>query len=456
MRPWFFLLFLLLAPLFAGADDLAASAKADLKLSLDRLRAERTAIAEEKAVLLQTFNELEASVREKRRQWELLKLTAGQQGADYEQRRRQLAELEQKYGAFQAALVDYRIYLESNLHSIEMADYQKRFGDASAAGDLTAEQARDLVDYGMERLRESLAGRVIPGEAVGPSGELLSGQFLLWGPMAYFSNEWTNESGFVIDEEGLSPHLTPFTNEGEHEQLEHAMAGQPATLPLDASNGRALRLTQEHEDIADHLRSGGVWVWPILTLAVLALAVFIYKVVEIGIVRMPSDAALDSLFKDLSNGRIDAAKEQIARLRDPAKSLLAEALERVGQPREVLEDLMLEHVIRWQMHWERGLAVLAVTAAVSPLLGLLGTVTGMIATFRLIGVYGSGDARPLSGGISEALVTTELGLMVAIPALIVHALLSRKAQSLTSDLENVATRFIDGLPAASTKDSADA
>jgi len=88
-------------------------------------------------------------------------------------------------------------------------------------------------------------------------------------------------------------------------------------------------------------------------------------------------------------------------------------------------------------------------AAVSPLLGLLGTVSGMIETFKMMTLFGSGDPEVVSGGIAQALVTTELGLVVAIPALILNAVLSRKAKSYYAELENFAILISkqDELPA---------
>jgi len=94
---------------------------------------------------------------------------------------------------------------------------------------------------------------------------------------------------------------------------------------------------------------------------------------------------------------------------------------------------------------ERYLSALSVGAVVSPLLGLLGTVTGMIHTFGLISIFGTGDARLLSGGISEALVTTEAGLVVAIPLLLLHAFLSRRVRGITDGLETSAVAFTNAL-----------
>ncbi len=82
-------------------------------------------------------------------------------------------------------------------------------------------------------------------------------------------------------------------------------------------------------------------------------------------------------------------------------------------------------------------------AAIAPLLGLLGTVTGMINTFQAITFFGTGNPRVMSGGISEALITTMLGLAVAIPIMLAHSLLSRKVEKLIGDLEARAVSFVN-------------
>jgi len=98
----------------------------------------------------------------------------------------------------------------------------------------------------------------------------------------------------------------------------------------------------------------------------------------------------------------------------------------------------------------RLLPFISVTAAVSPLLGLLGTVTGMINTFNMIKIFGTGDAKTLSGGISEALITTEFGLIVAIPAVLFYAFLSRYAKGYLGTMEGMAISFGNGVKALRT------
>jgi Mg/Co/Ni transporter MgtE len=92
---------------------------------------------------------------------------------------------------------------------------------------------------------------------------------------------------------------------------------------------------------------------------------------------------------------------------------------------------------------QRFLPFVAISAAAAPLLGLLGTVTGIINTFRLITVFGSGDVKTLSGGISEALITTKFGLIVAIPSLLLHAFLSRKARGIINQMEKAAVALVN-------------
>jgi biopolymer transport protein ExbB len=94
---------------------------------------------------------------------------------------------------------------------------------------------------------------------------------------------------------------------------------------------------------------------------------------------------------------------------------------------------------------ERHLGTLAVLGGVAPLLGLLGTVTGMIHTFRLVTIFGAGNPRLLSGGIAEALVTTEFGLIIAIPVLLLHAYFSRRVRTITAALEHTLAGFVNSL-----------
>ncbi|GAL32748.1 MotA/TolQ/ExbB proton channel family protein [Vibrio maritimus] len=102
---------------------------------------------------------------------------------------------------------------------------------------------------------------------------------------------------------------------------------------------------------------------------------------------------------------------------------------------EALELRLLESIMDEQQHLERGLSMLKLLAALAPMLGLLGTVTGMIETFQVITQFGNAEPRVMAGGISMALVTTVLGLITAMPLLLAHNLLSSKAEAIRNILE---------------------
>jgi biopolymer transport protein ExbB len=103
--------------------------------------------------------------------------------------------------------------------------------------------------------------------------------------------------------------------------------------------------------------------------------------------------------------------------------------------RDLDRRILTECAMKMRPSIERNLAVIAVLGSIAPLLGLLGTVSGMITTFTVIAQLGTGNARPLAGGISEALVATEAGLLVAIPGLLMSVALSRRAERLSRQLD---------------------
>jgi len=423
-------------------------AAADLQAALTRLSEQRTAIAAEKASLVNRLDEWEARLRERRRAWELLRLETGVDENRRSAREANVAAMEAEIATLESALDDYQAHLETNLHAAELPAY------ADLAAELREEESvagrwQKVARFGASRLGELTGGQVLAGEAVSGSGEVLAGTFLLWGPLAFFAPD-SGASGSAIPRDGIKPLLVPFSSAEHGAALDQILAGGVGALPLDPSGGRAIKTQAERATFIQQLKLGGVWVWPIVGLAVIATVVALLKLVQIVGASLAGKRALPALWDCLEQGNLDGAGARVEGMPEPLRALMVAALSRRDHSREALEDALLEQVIRWQIRWERGLPVLAVAAAVAPLLGLLGTVTGMIETFRVIGIQGGGQARPLAGGIAEALITTELGLMVAIPALIAHAVLARKAQSLVADLEGVAAALVEQLTTRSS------
>jgi biopolymer transport protein ExbB len=138
----------------------------------------------------------------------------------------------------------------------------------------------------------------------------------------------------------------------------------------------------------------------------------------------------------------------------PVVNVLRAGLAGRGEDRETLESILQEAILRELPRLERFLSVLAVLGAVAPLLGLLGTVTGMIDTFRVITLHGTGDPRMMSGGISEALITTELGLAVAIPVMLLHTFLSRRVDHIVGEMEEKAVALTNTIQKEAKRDGA--
>ncbi len=191
--------------------------------------------------------------------------------------------------------------------------------------------------------------------------------------------------------------------------------------------------------------AGGPLMWPILLCSVLAVAI----VAERLWVLRPDRVCPPDLVRRLqrlveANQVTDKVTDALAK-GPPLGRLLRVALQHRHRPREVLRE-RLEDTGREVVHdLERYLPMLGTIAGVAPLLGLLGTVTGIIKAFDALSAGGGGDARLLSGGIAEALVTTAAGLMVAIPALVATRALRSRVDRLVLHMEREAGEFVDAL-----------
>jgi len=216
--------------------------------------------------------------------------------------------------------------------------------------------------------------------------------------------------------------------------------------PMDISGGAALRQLSRGESAWERLQAGGPLVWPILAVALAALILIIERLVFLQRVRANTDQMMSSVAEDVARGDFAAALEEVEKKPGrPTSNVLTAGLALRGQPAEVIDAGMSEAMLRELPRLERFLTTLKVLAAVAPLLGLLGTVTGMINTFQVITVFGAGDPRLMAGGISEALITTQLGLAVAIPILIASALLGRRVSRLAGDMEEKAVSLTAAL-----------
>ncbi len=198
-------------------------------------------------------------------------------------------------------------------------------------------------------------------------------------------------------------------------------------LAVDPSRGSLLAVLIESRNLSERIPEGGGVGYTVITLGILAAVLGFARLGYIFLV-----------------GRRVAAQKKNSRpdKGNPLGRILAIATDNPDADREQLELMLDEAVLRESSNLESLVWLVRIVSVVAPLLGLLGTVTGMIRTFQSITLFGAGDPRMMAGGISEALVTTMLGLVVAIPLTLLHAVLANNTKKIVDTLDEQSAGLI--------------
>lgn len=193
------------------------------------------------------------------------------------------------------------------------------------------------------------------------------------------------------------------------------------------------------------IQSGGWMMVPIIIASVLALAITVERFWTLRPGKIAPPNLLSQVWGWMKNKQLDSAKIRSLKDSSPLGNVLAAGLINSRYGRQIMKE-SIEEVASHEIHeMERYLNALGTVAAVAPLMGLLGTVIGMIKVFAEIMAQGTGQANLLAGGISEALITTAAGLVVAIPALICHRILQRRVDEIVVYMEQEALKLVDVL-----------
>ena len=213
------------------------------------------------------------------------------------------------------------------------------------------------------------------------------------------------------------------------EKLADATSGlnQFGIDPTGPTGGSFLAAIIDTPNLEERWHQGGPVGYAITTIGVFAFLLAIARVIMLTL----TGAAVNS---QLKSGQANA--------NNPLGRVLLVSQENPNIDTETLELKMAEAVLRETPKLESGLTLLKIIAAVAPLMGLLGTVTGMIITFQAITIFGAGDPKAMAGGISSALITTVLGLLVAIPTVLLHTIVNGRAQKIIHILNEQATGIV--------------
>lgn len=208
--------------------------------------------------------------------------------------------------------------------------------------------------------------------------------------------------------------------------FESTTDGSLMPVVVDPTRGAIMALLVQAPDLEERIAQGGWIGFIILGLGAIGLLLAIQRFIFLGIA---------------GRGIAHQQKQTAPSLKNPLGRILSVASEGM-QDIETLSLKLDEAILREIPKIERGLITLAMLAAIAPMLGLLGTVSGMIETFQSITLFGTGDPKLMSGGISQALVTTELGLAVAIPLLLIHSAISSKSNRLVQILDEESAAIV--------------
>ncbi len=342
-----------------------------------------------------------------------------------------LGALKELFGVLQQVSGDARAQFETSFTQVQypdrtdfLAEFAQKMGQSNRLASLG-----EIERLWFELQREMTeSGKVVrfPANVVAQSGEEVDREVVRVGLFNVVAGakylEYVPETHRLVElpRQPRARHLESAA------RLESADSGL-VPFSLDPTRGQLLSLLVQTPNWRERIDQGGVVGYVILGLGLLALIIAVERLAILG-------------WTSLRIRRQTAKPEQPGD--NPLGRVLGVYHANPSADTETLELKLGEAILKETPRLNRLLMFLKVIAVVAPLLGLLGTVVGMIVTFQAITLFGTGDPKLMAGGISQALVTTVLGLCVAIPTVLLHALVSSRAKRLTQILEEQAAGLV--------------
>lgn len=216
-------------------------------------------------------------------------------------------------------------------------------------------------------------------------------------------------------------------------QTGFALTPTPTPPPVDP--GFALNLLET-------IQKGGIVMYPMILLSIFVFALIVERALFLRYMRKKSGPFMRTFFTHWDNGEFDKAFKETSGHEGPIARMLSEGHKVMDKSKESVKDALNQAALQEMPNLNRFLSTIAVIGTMMPILGLLGTVSGMISTFEVITVKGTGDPKALAGGISEALITTQTGLIFALPILLLHNFLQNRVDHYVNMMEGAASRFL--------------
>lgn len=344
-----------------------------------------------------------------------------------------LGSLKELFGVLQQSAGDARGQFENSITQIQFPQRSKFLNELAEKMGTSSQLAsiEDIEKLWFELQREMTeSGRVVkfPQQIIKANGDKATQQVTRIGVFNLVSEgkylEYTPETGRVVE----LPRQPAGRFLNAIEKFEASSGNEITPVGIDPSRGQILSLLVQSPSLRERIDQGGIVGYIIIGLGALALLIVVERLLVLG-------------FTGLK------VRLQMRHLDDPKKSnplgrILAVYQENPDADVDTLELKLGEALLHETPRLQRRVMLLKIIAAVAPLMGLLGTVTGMIITFQAITLFGTGDPKLMAGGISQALVTTVLGLVVAIPTVLLHTLVASRSKAILQVLEEQASGMI--------------
>ncbi|ARU57875.1 MotA/TolQ/ExbB proton channel [Oleiphilus messinensis] len=371
----------------------------------------------------QKLAEAEARLKEAERrrnqlqaQFDANELKLSERQTTLDNRSGQLGEV---FGVIKQQAEDFSGILQTSLISSQYPDRHEQLAFSNKDRIPTVSDLKNLWLLLQQEMTESAETAFFEASVANSSGQLQTKKVLRLGAFNVITanGEYLD---YIPDQQQLQIYAKqPDTQFGN--QAKSFYQGATDTLLIDPSRGGLLALLGQTPDIKERIQQGGTIGYIIMGLGALGFLFALLKLVSTIRVTLAVKRQLNSP-DNISD-------------RNPLGRVLLSAQTGKTESQEALENRVSEALLKEVPHIERGLTFIKLLAAVAPLLGLLGTVTGMIGTFQSITLFGTGDPKLMAGGISQALMTTVLGLSVAIPLLFGHSFIAAQARRLLQILQ---------------------
>jgi biopolymer transport protein ExbB len=418
--------------------------------ALKEARQERESILQNRELLHQRLTELKLQNKKLTTEVESLSAEAAHLAKNEEAVSGELAEAEkvvhELVGIVRINSKDIKTLIEQNLQTglfhPDTAFLQNLLEEGQFPG---MNDVRRMVKLLKEQIHQSEGVIIKEGQMVGRDGREIKADILLVGPFtaAYRHGDETGLLSYSAPGRKFYA-LSKLPPSGISKVLVKYMAGSSDDAPVDISRGGAVRELTSSPNLWEQIKNGGSVVWPILGVFATGLFIIIERCLFLFRRRVNSETLLKNIEYSIFEDRWDKAIGICRNLKSrPLARVLLAGMNAMNMGREEIENALQEAILTEIPSMERFLSSLGMLAAIAPLLGLLGTVTGMINTFHVITLHGTGDPRLMSAGISEALVTTMLGLTAAIPLMLANNLLGNEVEKRIAEMEEKSVALVN-------------